>query len=173
MTAVFVILVIATVVYGIYSIFAFNAVSLVIVMLLLLSSVIAYCGMRLNDIYRILKIMKKPKTISTIPASEARRDFRYLYVYMSDVEDEELRDGLRWLFKKKGYQVIDDVGALSEDERSKVISANFRVKKNTNSPYYTVTIYGNNIYGQTVYSVTKSDNSLSKARESAFDALKQ
>ena len=170
MTGVFVILVIVTVVYGIYSFFVFNVISLVILMLLLLSSVIAYCGMRLNDIYRI---MKKPKTISAIPASEARRDFRYLYVYMADIEDEELKDGLRWLFKKKGYQVIDDVGALAEDERSKVISANFRVKKNTSSPYYTVTIYGNNIYGQTVYSVTKSDNSIAKAREKAFEALKQ
>ena len=168
MAGVFVILIIVTIVEALFTVFTLSSV--LPLLLLILTTFVAYCGMKLDDIYRI---MKKPKTISTIPASEAKRDFRYLYVYMADIEDEELKDGLRWLFKKKGYQVIDDVSALAEDERSKVISANYRVKKDKRVPYYSVTIYGNNIYGQTIYSVTKKDNSLSKAKEAAFEALKQ
>ena len=168
MLYIFMIMAFITVLYGFYTFFASR--TYIIFLFLLIATFLAYCGMRLNDIYSILK--KTKSNGSSIPKSEAKKDFRYLYVCTSTIKNDAVRDGIESLFKGNGYQIVTDVESLDDAAKEKVIWAYFKYKKETKGPGYTVTFYGKNKDGQTVYSVTKKNYSLGQAKQEAFEALK-
>lgn len=145
----------------------FTGSNIIIFLQLIISTLLAYCGIQLKNLCE----KKQPSKDNLIPKSEAKKDFRYLYVDTKKIIDSELKDALEWVFTRQGYQIIDDINNLTLEKKEKLISINMKDKEKKGQ--HAVTFYGKNIDGITVFSITKKNKSFLKAREEVFEALKQ
>ena len=138
---------------------------------LFLIAAICYCGSYLKKLYEAFQ--KSANEASPIPKSEAKKDFKYLYVYTNDIGDEDVKKQITKVFENERYVPIESIESLNPEERKKVISANIKVKKSDSIGIYAAHLFGKNIDGQTVFSIRAKGSSVDNAVWSAIEAIKQ